>query len=148
MARRTTLSTSDSPGPRRVVVDTNLLVGAAYRPGSASGRVVAACVAGELTPLMSASLRRECLHIVGRAVRGRAFGETLRRFLEGAEVVEPAQVPRVVPLDPDDDKLIALALAGCAEAVLTNDRHLLSLDPYGSVRILRPGEFLRARRPL
>jgi hypothetical protein len=109
--------------------------------------VVAACVAGELTPLMSAALRRECLLIVGRAVRGRAFGETLGRFLERAEVVEPAAVPRVVPLDPDDDKLIALALAGCAEAVLTNDRHLLSLDPYGTVRILRPGEFVALWQP-
>jgi putative PIN family toxin of toxin-antitoxin system len=129
-----------------VVVDTNLLVGAAYRPGSASGRVVAACLAGELTALMSGALRRECVLIVGKAVRGRAFGETLRRFLEGAEVVEPPAVPRVVPLDPDDDKLIALAVAGAAEAVLTNDRHLLTLDPYGPVRILRPAEFLRAGR--
>jgi uncharacterized protein len=96
---------------------------------------------------MSEALRRECLLIVRRAVRGRDFAETLRRFLERAEVVEPAEVPRVVPLDPDDDKLIALALAGSAEAVLTNDRHLLGLDPYGSVRVLRPAEFVAAWRP-
>ena len=51
--------------------------------------------------------------------------------------------PRVVPDDPGDDKLLALALAAHADAVLTNDRHLLGLDPYGPVRILRPAEFVR-----
>src|SRR6516165_6445564 len=95
----------------RVVLDTNVLVAAAYNPGSASRRVVEACLAGELTPVLSPALRREYEYVLPRAARGRPYLERLRRLLEGAEVVEPAPVPRVVPDEPEDDKLVAAALA-------------------------------------
>jgi hypothetical protein len=44
---------------RRVVLDTNVLVAAAYDPRSAS-RVVEACLGGGLVPVLSPALRREC----------------------------------------------------------------------------------------
>ena len=48
-----------------------------------------------------------------------------------------------VPDDPEDDKLIAAALGGNAGVIITNDHHLLDLDPYGQIRILRPADFVR-----
>ena len=42
----------------RVVLDTNVLVAAAYNPRSASRRVVEACLGGELTPVLSRARRR------------------------------------------------------------------------------------------
>jgi putative PIN family toxin of toxin-antitoxin system len=128
--------------PSKVVLDTNLLVAAAYAPGSASRRIVEACLRGELTAVISAALRREYEHILPRAVRSPEGLELLRRLLEQATVVEPAEVPRVVPADPDDDKLLALAVAAGAEALISNDGHLLALDPFGAVRIVRPVDFV------
>ena len=92
---------------RRVVLDTNVLVAAAYNPASASRRVVEACLAGELTPVVSGALLREYEFILARAARGRPYLERIHQLLGGAEVVEPAQTPRVVPDDPGDDKLVA-----------------------------------------
>ena len=92
---------------RRVVLDTNVLVSAAYNPRSASRQVVEACLGGELTPVVSRALRREYEFILGRAARGRPYLERIHQLLDGAEVVEPAQTPRVVPDDPGDDKLNA-----------------------------------------
>jgi predicted nucleic acid-binding protein len=43
----------------RVVLDTNVLVAAAYNPRSASRHVVEACLGGKLTPVLSSALRRE-----------------------------------------------------------------------------------------
>jgi predicted nucleic acid-binding protein len=87
------------------VLDTNVLVAAAYNPGSASRRVVEACLSGKLTAVLSPSLRRE---------------------YESAETVDPPPTPRVVPDDPGDDKLVAAALA--ARAILvTNGALLLAL---------------------
>jgi putative PIN family toxin of toxin-antitoxin system len=115
-------------GVTRVVLDTNVLVAAAYNPRSASRRVVEACLGGELTAVLSSALRREYELILARAVHGRPYLDRLRLLLERAEVVEPAETPRVVPEDPDDDKLVAVALAAGATLV-SNDAHLLVVRP-------------------
>jgi putative PIN family toxin of toxin-antitoxin system len=121
---------------RRVVLDTNVLVAAAYNPRSASRRVVEACLGGELTPVLSPALRREYGFVLARAARGRPYLGRIRRLLDGAEVVEPAQTPRVVPEDPGDDKLVAAARA--ARAVLvTNDTHLLALASSEGLQVMR-----------
>jgi putative PIN family toxin of toxin-antitoxin system len=127
----------------RVVLDTNVLVGAAYAPGSASRSVVDACLGGALAAVLSPALKHEYEYILERAVRVPGYAESLRRLLDRAEVVRPPETPRAVPADPEDDKLVAVALAAAAGAIITNDRHLLSLDPYGPLRILRPAAFLR-----
>src|SRR5262245_25591165 len=128
---------------RRIVLDTNVLVGAAYAAGSASRRILDACLGGEFIAVLSPALRGEYEHILVRAVRVRDYDEPLRKVLEQAEVVEPAQTPRAVPEDPADDKLVAVALAAGADAIITNDRHLLALNPHGPVRVLRPAAFVR-----
>jgi predicted nucleic acid-binding protein len=43
----------------RIVLDTNVLVAAAYNAGSDSRRIAEACLHGELTAVLSPALRRE-----------------------------------------------------------------------------------------
>jgi putative PIN family toxin of toxin-antitoxin system len=127
----------------RVVLDTAVLVAAAYAPRSASRRLLDACLRGDVRAVVSRELWREYEHIVRRAVRRRDFGTDLRRLLEAAELVQPGATPRVVPDDPGDDMVVAAAVAGGADAIVTNDRHLLDLDPYGRLRVERPSDFVR-----
>jgi putative PIN family toxin of toxin-antitoxin system len=123
----------------RVVLDTNVLVAVAYNPNSASRRIVEACLSGELTAVLSPSLRREYEFILTRAVRQQAYRERLRLLLEQAEVVEPTETPRVVPDDPDDDKLVAAALVAGATLV-SNDPHLLAVAGHDGLRVLQPAD--------
>jgi putative PIN family toxin of toxin-antitoxin system len=126
----------------RVVLDTNVLVAAAYNSGSASRRVVDACLRGELTAVLSPALRREYEFILARAVRGQPYVEQIRRLLDSAEVVDPARTPRVVPDDPEDDKLVAAALEAGA-ALVTNDAHLLAIAGHEGLRVARPRAVLQ-----
>lgn len=132
---------TEEPGPK-VVLDTNVLIASAYQPRSASRRIVEASLRGELTLIVSPAVEREYELIVQRAVRSEAEIRRVGELLSRAERVEPAETPRVVPEDPDDDKFLAAALAGRAAAIVTNDRHLLELDPYRGIRIVRPVEFV------
>jgi putative PIN family toxin of toxin-antitoxin system len=125
----------------RVVLDTNVLVAAVYNPGSASRRIVEACLKGDFTPILSPALRREYEFIVSRAARGRPYLERLQALLENAELVVPEQTPRVVPDDPDDDKLVAVALAAGA-VLVSNDAHLLAVSGHGGLQVLRPADLL------
>jgi putative PIN family toxin of toxin-antitoxin system len=130
------------PNPiRRVVLDTNVLVGAAYDAGSASRRIVDACLWGQLVAVASPALQKEYAQVLPRAVRTPEYLRALQRLEEMLLVVVPTDVPRVVPEDREDDKLVAVALAAGADALITNDRHLLALDPHGPLRILRPAAF-------
>jgi predicted nucleic acid-binding protein len=49
----------------------------------------------------------------------------------------------VVPDDPEDDKLVAVALAAGA-VLVTSDAHLLALAGRGGLEVIRPAD-MRAR---
>jgi len=126
----------------RVLLDTNVLVAAAYAEHSASRWIVEASLRGEITAVASPAVKAEYEFILARAVRKPDYDARLAELLDRMESVEPQQVPRVVPEDAQDDKLLAAAVAGRAGWLITNDRHLLALDPYQGVRIVSPGTFV------
>jgi len=63
-------------------------------------------------------------------------------------------VPRVVVSgklcgvcrDPKDDFILECAVTGRADMIVTGDKDLLSLDPYGAIRILTPRQYLEAAK--
>ena len=134
------------PRPKRVVLDTNVLIAAAWNKGSASRKIVEACLDGKaMRAVSSPALRKEYEFIVNRAARKSKYRKFLQRLIETAEVVEcDARAMGIeVPADPEDAKVLATAIAGKADALIGNDHHLLDLAFDSQVPILRPGEFLR-----
>ena len=132
--------------PARVVLDTNVLIAAAWNKNSASRRIVEACLKGkQLRAVTSPALSREYEFIINRAAKKSKFRKSLLRFLEKAEVVEcnAKEMGIEVPSDPDDAKVLATAVAGKADALIGNDHHLLDLDEESAVLIVQPNEFIR-----
>jgi len=71
------------------------------------------------------------------------FEELLHREARFVEVTEAVAASR----DPDDDKFLALALAGEAKAIISGDEDLLVLSPFQGVRIVRPRTFVEGFPP-
>lgn len=46
-------------------------------------------------------------------------------------MVTPVEIPNVCR-DPDDDEILAIAIAGNADAVVTGDSDLLAIRRYGA----------------
>jgi uncharacterized protein len=67
----------------------------------------------------------------------------LARYLNVAIVVQPETVPRIVPTDPDDDHVLACALTGNAELIVSGDRDLLSLKTFRGIPIVAAAEAVR-----
>ena len=126
----------------RVVLDTNVLVAAARASRSSSRQIVAACLEARVGAVVSRDLQREYDLILSQALRGISYVKQIARLIEMSERVEPEFVPRVVPDDADDDKLVALAIAAQVDALVTSDKHLKSLGLAGNILILSPGETL------
>ena len=131
------------PSLRRIVIDTNILVASAYNRTSASGQIVDAVARDEFQLITSSDIEREYDRILPRAIRIPGEISRLRAIITaGLRVSPPANPP--VTEDREDDKFLAAAAAGSAEAVITNDPHLLSVDGYLGIRVLRPSDFLRS----
>lgn len=57
-------------------------------------------------------------------------------------LVKPSRLPKPVSRDPDDDNVLATALAAHADVILTGDGDLLVLENFHGIRILSPREFV------
>jgi uncharacterized protein len=57
------------------------------------------------------------------------------------QLVSPEPLPIPVCRDPDDDLVLATAIAGACSCVVTGDKDLLVLGQYEGVVIISPGAF-------
>ena len=57
-------------------------------------------------------------------------------------IVEPKEKFDIIKDDPTDNKFIDAAIAGKAEYIVTNDKHLLKIKQFKTVKIITAKEFL------
>ena len=106
--------------------------------------------AGDIELVTSSALLAELRDVLGRehlATRLTAQRSSVEQAIgfygELAISVSPLSTPRVVPGDVDDDHVIAAAVAGDAEIVVSGDRHLLSMGSYQGIGIVNAAEAVR-----
>ena len=129
----------------RLVIDTNLLVAAAYNPKSASQRILNSIESGEFTMIVSPDIVREYESVLRQAVRMEAGRVRVWKAIQQHESVTPVEAPRVTE-DPSDDKFLAAAVAARADAIISSDKHLLDVHPHEGIPILRPTQFWDLQR--
>lgn len=134
----------------RAVLDANLVVSALIRPVGPPGRVLARYLRrGDFQVVMSRPILDE-IRASLRYPKVRRYirfsNEQIELFLVAIEIladrVEPAPVAGTVPADPDDEIYLAAAVGGGATHVVSGDRHLLDLEEFRGIEILRPRPFL------
>jgi putative PIN family toxin of toxin-antitoxin system len=57
-----------------------------------------------------------------------------------------ADTSGAIPDDPDDDQVLACAVDGAADVIVSGDRHLLSLGEYQGIPIVTAREFTQRLR--
>ena len=130
--------------PLRIILDTNLFVSillgsktlAPLETFVRNGRarlIISPAQIGELTEV----LRRP--HFKFEPDEMEALLDWIK---SDAILVTPQKIPKPVSRDPKDDFLLAAAVAGKADALVTGDKDLLVLGSYEGIPIMTSSKFL------
>lgn len=126
----------------RVVLDTNVLIAAFITRGVCSD-LLEYCIRQHEIILSEFILDEFRRHLLHKFNYGRAdVDEAVELLRQKARVVVPVPPAQPVCRDVDDDMILGTAIAGDAACIITGDQDLLVLSRFGSIRILRPAEFL------
>ena len=68
--------------------------------------------------------------------------EILAELANELEIVEPMPLPKSICRDEDDDWVLATALTGRSEVIVSGDKDLLVLKQFQGIKILSPRQFL------
>ena len=86
---------------------------------------------------MCSAARRFAKHL---QVRGLSAIDIFESYSALTTVLVPAIIPPAIIDDPDDDAVLACAVAAKADLVVSGDPHLLKLENYQDVPIVTPAE--------
>lgn len=132
----------------RIVADTNTIVSGLLWQGSPR-RLIDAARQQAIALCTSPVLLAELTDVIGRprfAKRLRDAGVTGGALIEGfvrlTEIVQSPALIQPVSRDPDDDHVLACAVASNADFIVSGDDDLLSLGQYRRIPILMAAQAL------
>ena len=139
----------------RILADVNVVVSSAIAPlgmpraiieawqAESIGLVTADGIIAEVDEKLHSTRIRTKYHLT-EALIGTAI-DLLRMQAEVVRVPARAVVP--VTGDPEDDYVLAAAVQGRVDYLVTGDKGLLALGSYQGIPIVSPREFLRLFHP-
>jgi uncharacterized protein len=124
----------------RVLCDTNILV-SAFIAGGPPSRVIESAIDGRIELLIASPAIDElerALTVKLGLDKGRVSEiTTLLRDLASSQLPPPPTTPAPITGDPDDDLILACAVHGQVDVLVSGDhRHLLPVGEYEGVRII------------
>ena len=133
----------------RAVLDTNQLVSMAIRPGGVADQIRRAWQERRFILLTSTPLLAEFRRVLAypklRALIRLSRGEEeslVRLLVEETEITAGTLQAQVIEADPADDAVLACAVEGHADYIVSGDAHLLSLHVHAGIPIITARYFL------
>jgi len=129
-----------------VVIDTNVFVSALLFGGT-PGILIALWKSGKIQPHLTSEILAEILRVLAypkfqlteNEIQYLLYIETL----PFCSVVAAKSGSAIIKEDPSDDMFLMCCQAAKARALISGDKHLLSLKSYRDTPILTPSQFLK-----
>ena len=132
----------------RVVIDTNVFVSGTIQKKGFPYRVVKSWEDGDLIPVTSAALVKEAEKVFNYpkiklryALSDDEIRQTILNLARYSIFVNVPPVVNAIEEDPTDNAILAAAVGGKADYIVSGDSHLLDMESYKGIRILTPKEF-------
>ena len=124
----------------RVVLDTNVWISGIFFSRGAPAQLLREWRDGTFEVVITAATLQELAKVLQRKTV--QFAAPLEFVRDYARQVKAAPMPQGLSRDPQDDMLLAAAVAGQARFLVTGDQDLLVLNSFSKIRIVSPRQFL------
>ena len=138
----------------RLVLDTNIVISALLWKGSPHDFFTAARGRRDIALYSSPKLLAEFANVLSRrklapvlSSSNQSAESLMRLYASLVRIVVPASVPPVIAADPDDDHVLACAVAAQADLIVSGDAHPLNLKAYQDIPIVSAAEALTRLPP-
>jgi putative PIN family toxin of toxin-antitoxin system len=136
----------------RAVFDTNVFISALFNPKRPPAKLLELALQGMIRLIISPQLIEEIERVltyprVKKLLKKRntgpgEVGEAIAKAFKVAFLAPGDLTVEVVPDDPADDMVLACAMEGSADYIISGDHHLLDLKNYQGIKIVNPARFL------
>lgn len=136
----------------RVVLDTSVLISFLLTRGPSISKILDWWESGDIEVVVSPGIIEELRRVaaeerIAGKLKPGALDDLLQSLQEGALLIPgELELPGATP-DPGDDMVVACAVEGGANYIVTRDSHLLGLREYEGILILSPEQFISSFRP-
>jgi len=128
----------------KVVLDTNVFISGIFF-GGPPGKILKGWRDGRFTLVLSPEILEEYQRVADALSKKYPpvdLTELLELIVVEADMIQAEPLNEPVSADPDDDMFIACALASGARLIVSGDKHLLGVDGYGGIEVLKPKAFV------
>jgi len=126
------------------VFDTNILISALLSTNGNPFRCLALAKIGQIESVTCEEILNEFAEKL--VVKFKFSQEMAQAAVEEvrsvSRLVRISTALKAVPADPDADMVVDCAVIGSATHIVTGDKHLLSLETYQAIAIVKATEFL------
>jgi uncharacterized protein len=136
----------------RAVFDTNVIISALFNPKRPPAQLLELALQGKIRLIVSPQLIEEIERVltypkVKKLLKKQKtdpgeVGEAIAKALKVAVLTPGDLTVEAVPDDPADDIVLACAVEGSADFIISGDHHLLDLKNYQGIKIVNPAGFL------
>jgi putative PIN family toxin of toxin-antitoxin system len=128
----------------RIVLDTNVFISGIFFSGPPH-RILQGWRDGRIQLVLTPEIFEEYQRVAA-VIHEKFPAVDLTRLLDmvvvEAEMCQAEPLFEAVSADPDDDKFIACALSSGSKLIVSGDKHLLDVNGYRGIEILKPRPFV------
>jgi len=131
------------------VLDTNILVSTLIVPIGKPAQIVMRAYQQQFALLLSEEILQETRNALHRKHIQKRFHPTdqdiegfLARLRANCALISIQHIENIIPQDPPDNVVLACAVGGQADYLVSGNLHLLDLKHHRGVKMVTPAQFL------
>lgn len=126
----------------KIVLDTNILISGTYWFGNPK-TIIELAITNKIQVFTSIELINEYKNILVREFleTEKSAENKTRLILDFSNLIKPITKVSIC-IDPDDNKVLEIALEVRADIIVSGDKHLLSLKKFEEIQILTAKKFI------